>query len=171
MIIRRSNEGDLPVIRALYNEAREYFRAAGIDQWQGGYPEDNIIMDDIRKGFSYVGIDDDKIVMVFVATTEPDENYSEIGGEWQADLPYIAIHRVAVSGECKGKGYASQMIEYIENNLFKGGIKYLRGDTHADNHSMQRLLIKNGFSPAGEITLQSGSDKGAKRIAFDKIVK
>lgn len=170
MIIRPSTPNDFPAIKALYDDAREYFRQVGIDQWQGGYPEDNIISDDIRKGFSYVGIDD-KIVMVFVATTEPDESYTEIDGEWQTDFPYIAIHRVAVSGECKGKGYATRMIEYIENNLFKCGIKYLRGDTHADNHAMQRLLIKNGFSVAGEITLQSGSDKGAKRVAFDKIVK
>ena len=171
MIIRRSNESDFPAIRALYDEAREYFRAAGIDQWQAGYPEDDIIMDDIRKGFSYVGIDNGSTVMAFVATSEPDENYADIDGKWQSELPYIAIHRVAVSDKCKGKGYASRMIEFVENNLFEGNVKYLRGDTHKDNHSMQRLLIKNGFSVAGEITLQNGSDKGSKRVAFDKVVK
>ncbi|MBQ8696913.1 MAG: GNAT family N-acetyltransferase [Clostridia bacterium] len=171
MIIRPSTLNDLPAIRALYDEAREYFRQAGIDQWQSGYPEDNVIEDDIGAGFSYVGIDDGGIVMAFVATTEPDENYAEIDGNWQSDEKYIAIHRVAVSNACKGKGYASRMIEYIENELLTDDVKYLRGDTHKDNKSMQRLLIKNGFKPAGGITLQSGSDKGAKRIAFDKIVK
>lgn len=171
MIIRRSTLNDLPAIRALYDEAREYFRESGIDQWQTGYPEDNIIEDDINSGFSYVGESEGSIVMTFVATTELDESYAVIDGAWQSDEKYIAIHRVAVSGACKGKGYASRMIEYIENELLTDGIRYLRGDTHEDNRSMQRLLIKNGFKPAGEITLQSGSDKGAKRIAFDKIVK
>lgn len=171
MIIRSSTINDLPAIRALYDEAREYFRISGIDQWQSGYPEDSIIEGDIKEGFSYVGIEDGRVVMAFVATTEPDENYVEIDGSWQTSLPYIAIHRVAVSGECKGKGYAGEMIKFIEDNLFGDGIKYLRGDTHKDNNSMQRLLIKNGFRHAGEITLQSGSDKGAKRVAFDKIVK
>ena len=170
MIIKRSTLSDFPAIRALYDQAREYFREAGINQWQTGYPEDDIIVRDINAGFSYVGIENGHTVMAFVATTEPDESYAEIDGKWQSNERYIAIHRVAVSNACNGKGYASRMIEYIEDELL-GGIRYLRGDTHKDNKSMQRLLIKNGFTEAGEITLQSGSDKGAKRIAFDKIVK
>lgn len=172
MIIRKATESDLDTARALYDEAREYFRQNGIDQWQHGYPEDDIILSDIRRGECYLCEADGGAVAVFVLTTLPDPSYTVINdGSWLSDEPYVALHRVAVSGEHKGRGIGSAVLKYIENSLLPCSVSYIRGDTHEDNVPMQRLLLKNGFARAGSITLAESSDKGAKRIAFDKSVK
>lgn len=172
MIIRKATESDLNTARSLYGEAREYFRKSGIDQWQNGYPEDDIILADISRGECYICESGGDAVAIFVLTSLPDPSYAEItDGIWHSDGPYVALHRIAVSGKHKGRGIGSAVINYIENSLLPCSVSYIRGDTHEDNESMQRLLIKNGFVRAGSITLAEGSDKGAKRIAFDKIVK
>ena len=45
-------------------------------------------------------------------------------------------------------------------------IGHLRIDTHADNHIMQHLILKNGFEQCGIIHIADGSE----RIAYEKVV-
>ncbi len=172
MNIRQATEQDFSAIRALYDQARVFFRENGINQWQKGYPEDEILYGDIAGGTSYVALERGKVVAAFVATPQKDPSYETIAdGWWRLDQDYIAIHRVAVDNACKGRGIGSQLIAYVEHEIIGGKPCYLKADTHIDNHPMQRLLQKNGFRRAGVIRLACGSDRGAKRVAFDKIIK
>lgn len=168
--IRQANIADFEKIKAIFECAREFFKANGIDQWQNGYPEDDVIKNDIYSGGAYVACDDGRVIAVCTVLFTPDISYGEIDGEWHSDGEYVTVHRVAVSPECKGHGIASLLFSFVEENFIHGG-GTLRADTHRDNLSMQRLLEKNGFLKCGIIRLAEGSDRGKERIAYDKIIK
>lgn len=172
MEIRKSQEKDFTNIKALYDSAREYFKNAGIDQWQSGYPSDEMIMHDIKSGESFVCTDNGKIIGVFMSAKKLDPSYESIAdGWWRRDESYVVLHRVAVHEDYRGRGIASEIVRFVEKTFCPDGKGYLKADTHADNISMQRMLIKNGFQKAGVIRLREGKEIGAKRVAFDKILK
>lgn len=167
MNFRRSQAQDLVQIMAIIKQAQEYLKSAGIDQWQNGYPNQDIVLQDIKLGNSYVLTKDGEVVGTAVLEFDGDSNYDTIyEGAWLTDGHYGAIHRIAISNYYKGSGFASQIIQAMIDLCQKRGTPSLRVDTHKDNQSMQRMLQKNGFHYCGVIYLADGSP----RIAFERVI-
>ena len=171
MIFRNTTDKDCSQVIALYQQAQAYFKEAGIDQWQNGYPNAESLAEDMAGGESYVLVEDEAEEVLgtcFISFAgEPD--YDVIyEGSWQEQEPYGVVHRVAVASDRKGQGLAGLMIQQAVAMCRQRGIGSMRMDTHEDNRSMQRMLAKNGFVYRGIIYL--GRD-GAKRVAFEKTLK
>lgn len=167
MIIRKSNQNDLKSIMDLIKQAQLYFKNQDIDQWQDGYPNEDVILQDISTQQSYV-IEDDYILGTMFFTFDNDPNYDSIKDDWLTqNQNYGVIHRIVVNNEKKGMGLAKQLLDFAVHESQLNNIKSIRIDTHNDNQSMQRFLLKNGFQLCGHITLESG----APRIAFEKIIE
>lgn len=155
MQIKQAKMGDLNQIMEILRDGRNQLAEQGIDQWQGDYPNEEHIKEDIEKGFAYlVQSDDDETVGALSIVEAPDHSYDELHGDWLIDTDkYVVIHRVAIHSNHAGKGYASQLftsvIDYIKNN--RKDIKTIRIDTHVDNKIMQHLIAKNGFTKVGEL--------------------
>lgn len=166
MKIRKSNTHDIQSIMRLIQQAQTYFKNAGIDQWQDGYPKEQNILTDIEKNSSYVLVNPDVIATMYFAV-EDDPNYHIIKGQWlTAQQPYAVIHRIVIDESHKGQNLAKMLLDYVIENCQKNKVQSIRIDTHQDNLSMQRFLKKNGFELCGHITLESG----APRIAFEKLL-
>jgi len=161
MDIRNATKNDLEIICAVFDAARKYMRLNGnMHQWQNGYPNTNIILDDIEKNTCKVCVENDDIIGVFTLFDGPDPCYGEIyDGKWLNDEPYGVIHRIVVISN--RKGVASQCIAYAEERY-----NNLRIDTHQDNIPMRRFLQKQGFVQCGTVIIESGEE----RIAFHKII-
>ncbi|MBQ8207953.1 MAG: GNAT family N-acetyltransferase [Clostridia bacterium] len=171
MIIRKAEYSDIASVMEIVNEARAYFAAAGIPQWQGEYPSEADFKDDIEGGRLYVA-EDGEILGVYCYDTRGDENYNEIfEGSFRLYEPYAAIHRVAVSGKAKGRGIAGRMVDHAASLARGQGFRYMRGDTHRLNISMQKMLTKNGFEHRGIIYLGGKRDDENERFAFDRVLK
>lgn len=167
MKIRKSNKDDVNYIMNLIHQAQDYFKKSGIDQWQDGYPLIANILDDIQKKHSYV-LEECQIIGTMYFAIESDPNYNVIEGEWKTQQqPYAVIHRIVVDQNYKGQNYASHLLQYAVYQCIENHIQSIRIDTHEDNLSMQRFLLKNGFVKCGKITLESG----APRIGFEKIIE
>ena len=88
-------------------------------------------------------------------------------GAWGTEAPeYAFLHRIAVSGACKGKGAPSWFFQELERQARERGLPCLRGDTHRENKIMQRVMEKNGLSYRGVIYLEDGGE----RLAFEKLL-
>ncbi|MFR1314947.1 MAG: GNAT family N-acetyltransferase, partial [Clostridium perfringens] len=59
------------------------------------------------------------------------------------------------------------LIKEAESLALNKGISSIKIDTHRDNISMQRAVVKNDFQKCGIIYLEDGSE----RIAFEKVLK
>ena len=159
MEIRRTDRGDLDGILKIYESARQYMlEHNNPNQWVDGYPDEKIILTDIENNHHFVCVDGNRLLGCFAFIEGDDPIYKEIvKGKWLDDNPYAVIHRIAVLEH--GKGIGSICIDWCFSRY-----KNIRVDTHKDNISMQRLLMKKGFKYCGVIYTQWGGE----RLAFQR---
>lgn len=164
--LRHSTQKDIPVIMEVISLAQEYFRKQGIDQWQNGYPNTEVISNDVSNGSSYVLLQDEQILATAVILFDADPNYTHIDGRWITGNPYVVIHRIAVRPEYKGRNMAGWIIEKAEQMCTEKGFTSIRIDTHQENRSMQQVALKSGFLYCGIIKVADGSP----RLAYEKVL-
>jgi len=160
MEIKKTNRNDLSEILKIYESARKYMSEhANPNQWINGYPDENIILSDIENNHHYICIDGNNSLGCFALIEGEDPTYNIIEkGKWLDNKPYAVIHRIAVLEHSKGIG--SICIDWCFNQF-----NNIRVDTHPDNVSMKRLLLKKGFQYCGIIYNRWGDE----RLAFQKI--
>lgn len=167
MKMRRAEERDIPAIGALYDQARKALRAAGVDQWQDGYPNQEDAARDIAAGTGYVLEEAGRVIGTACLGFGREPTYDEIwDGGWQGEGEYGYLHRVAVAEEVKGRGAAGLFFEELKRQARARGVKVLRGDTHPDNRAMQRVMAKNGLAHRGTIRVEDGG----LRMAFEALL-
>ncbi len=160
--IRKSTLEDLPVLMDLYEHGRRIMRDSGnLRQWTGGYPSAELVTDDIRKGNSYLCVEEGgRAVGTFAFIPGADPTYARIyGGQWIDDVrPYATIHRLA--GREDVRGVSAACIDWCYAQ-----VPNLRADTHRDNRILQHILQKHGFRYCGIIYLMNGDE----RLAYQKL--
>ena len=168
--IRKTSKNDLDLLMLIFNEARATIAALGIDQWQNGYPNRDVILSDIDKEQSYCVLSDGEIIGTFALISDGEPTYDEIfDGEWltgNCKEHYFAIHRVAISVKSRGTGVSTAIIEYCADMARKADRLSLRIDTHRGNVVMRRMLEKHSFTHCGTIYLENGD----ARVAYEKII-
>lgn len=156
MIIRTAKPDEIDEIMEVYRKAKAFMLSTGNkSQWINGYPQKELIEEDIRLGQCIV-CEENGIHGVFAFIIGDDPTYNVIeDGAWLNDSPYGTIHRIGSDGVCHGilRNGVAYCREIIDN---------LRIDTHEDNKVMQHLVVKNGFRRCGIIHIADGSP----RIAY-----
>lgn len=139
----------------------------GSEQWQNGYPNLDVVINDISKGFGYVIENDNNLIIGYVAIiNEIEPAYTQIEGKWLNEEPYIVIHRLAVAQDIKMKGLGTWVMEEIENITISKNIHSIKVDTNFDNVGMLRVFNKLGYHYCGEVYFD-----GSPRKAFQKLIK
>lgn len=159
---RHATTSDLPVLQQIYHAARlRMIETGNPRQWTDGYPQPELLAEDINEGRSFVMLDDDNAIMAaFVLLAGPDPNYNQIDGAWLNDEPYATIHRLASRSDCHG--VFRECVRFCRNIC-----PNLRIDTHRDNLIMQHLALKEGFRYCGIIRLVYKT-ADAERLAYQK---
>ena len=157
--IRLAQLDELDEILKIYEYAKKFMIETGNPtQWTGGYPQRELLEQDIANGGLYVVTEETGICGVFYFVIGPDPTYALIeNGSWNSDQTYGTIHRIAGNGT---GGVFGAALDFCRNQ-----IDYLRIDTHEDNKVMQHVVTKYGFLSCGIIY----TDDGTPRIAFDRL--
>ncbi|MBO6064124.1 MAG: N-acetyltransferase [Bacteroidales bacterium] len=158
MVIRPATPADIPALRPVFEAAKGIMRADGNrDQWSApGFPDDSLLLRDIAREGGFV-IEDDALVAYFALLPSPEPTYDYIDGAWLTDEPYGVIHRMASYPDVHG--IFSAVIDFAASRY-----SHLRIDTHRDNHIMQHLIEKYGFTYCGIIWLEDGTE----RLAYER---
>ncbi len=170
MKIRKTRPQDLPAVEKLYEEARAALKAAAVDQWQDGYPNRETARQDMENGVGYVLEEESgEIVATACLAFGREPTYEQmLEGGWAADpAEYGFLHRIAVAPRCKGRGAAGLLFDELKRQAGERGLAVIRGDTHRDNKSMQRVMEKNGLRYRGVILLEDGTE----RLAYEAILE
>ena len=127
-------------------------------QWNDGYPEKELLLSDIEKKELFVlESESGKICACFALIGGIDPTYGYIeNGSWISDSDYGTIHRIASDGT--GHGVFRKAVAFAKETY-----DHLRVDTHKDNHPMQHVILKEGFSCRGIIYLENGEP----RLAYE----
>lgn len=157
-MIRLAKLDEIDRLLEIFASAKHFMHTNGNpNQWNGNYPDREVLVRDIEKKQFYVAEDESgHIYSCFALIGGNDPTYDYIEGKWQTDSPYGTIHRIAGDGTRKGV--------FAECTAFARTLyNHLRVDTHEDNAPMKNAVKRDGFKYAGVIYLADGSP----RVAFD----
>ncbi|WP_396158581.1 GNAT family N-acetyltransferase [Flavobacterium sp.] len=162
---RKATTLDTAEIWTIIQQAIVRRKNDGSQQWQDGYPNEDVIKQDIEKGIGYV-ITLDNILAGYAAILFNDEPaYEQLKGTWLTNGDFVVVHRVAISDDYLGKGLAQKIFLFTEDLAVNNNIFSIKVDTNFDNIPMLKILEKLGYTYCGEVTF-----RGSIRNAFEKIV-
>ena len=165
MNVRAANKKDLDEICEIIEKAKEHMREEGnCFQWNNGYPNNSVFLNDIKKGQLFVWEDatSKKIHGVFAFILGEDPTYEIIeDGKWPNGKPYATIHRMASDGE--KKGMLKDCMEFCVSQIDE-----IRLDTHELNVSMKIACQRAGFKRCGIIYVADGSPRIAFQFSLEK---
>ena len=168
MFISLASIDQIDQIEPLFIQAIASLKKQQVDQWQNGYPNKDSIINDIKNKACYVLSINQQVVATMALIFAHEPTYDVIDGSWLSNQPYATIHRIAISEEFKGKQLASQLFTYAKAECINRNIYSLRVDTHQDNQSMQKAILKNGFTYCGVIYLADGASRLAYEIVLEQ---
>ncbi|SMC81313.1 GNAT family N-acetyltransferase [Moheibacter sediminis] len=163
---RKGSEKDIPEIWKILQQSIERRKNDGSKQWQDGYPNISTVESDIEKGYNYILTLDDKIIATAALIFNDEPTYDVIDGAWMTHEDFLVVHRVGVSNEVAGKGFATKFFQIFEDFAKKNEVFSIKVDTNFDNLAMLKILEKLGYSYCGEIQVRDGARK-----AFEKILR
>ena len=170
MKVRKAVLNDLDSIMLIIEEAKRFLKEQGIDQWQNGSPNYELILGDIKKEQGYVLFEEKEIIAYMALCYGEDASYHTVyDGEWlYPNAIYGTIHRTAISSKFRGRGIAKLLFQAADDLCREKNLNSIRIDTHPDNELMKYLIIREGYQPCGYIFLQQD---GTKRLVFEKNLK
>ena len=94
---RRAEPTDLQIIWSILKEAIIRRKEDGSNQWQDGYPNEEVIKNDLYNNYGYV-LTSNKNVIGYCALIKNNEpEYLKIQGKWLSENDFIVFHRLAIS--------------------------------------------------------------------------
>ena len=160
---RKSTPEDIPHIWEILKGAIDRRKKDGSDQWQDGYPNQEVIQQDIEKGIGYVLTDNETIVGYTAILINDEPAYNDLKGKWLTNDDFVVVHRLAISDEHLGEGLAQKVMLYTEDFALQQNIFSVKVDTNFDNIPMLKIFEKLGYTYCGEVTFRAGIRK-----AFEK---
>lgn len=169
---RAAVEADVENIMLTIRQAKNYLKKHRVDQWQGDYPDESTIREDIARGECYVMTYGDRVASFFMLTDRTEPAYDTLtDGKWRSDGLYCTLHRNAVMAEYRGSGMSDRLMAAAEALAREKGAAALRADTHRHNEPMKALLRRCGFTYRGNITIPVDPGHDPARQAFEKLLK
>lgn len=163
---RKATVSEIPQIWEILKQAIQRRKEDGSNQWQDGYPNLAIVTNDIEKEVGYVLCDNNGVIIgysVLLINDEPE--YEKIEGEWLTEGDFVVFHRVAISQEFLGQGFAKIIFKFIEDFALAHDIYSLKVDTNFDNAPMLNIFDKMGYTYCGEVYF-----RGSPRRAYEKVL-
>ena len=138
----------------------------GSNQWQDGYPNMDVVKNDIERKIGFVLTRNDNIIgyTAIIINDEPD--YINIEGKWLTNQEFMVYHRVAISKKFLAKGMGKKMMKLIEKYALSKNIYSLKADTNHDNIPMLKIFEKMGYSFCGTVHIRQ-----SPRKAYEKVLK
>ena len=165
IVFRKALTSDLSQIWVILQKAIQRRKEEGSNQWQDGYPNPEVIQSDVNNGHGFVLSDGDVIIGYTALLINDEPEYKKIEGKWITNEDFVVFHRVAISENQLGKGYAKKMMISIEEFAFAKNIYSIKADTNHDNEPMKSLFEKLGYIYCGQVYF-----RGSPRKAFEKVI-
>lgn len=166
LTFRNATTEDAQTIWEILQDAILRRKNEGSQQWQDGYPNLETVQSDIQKKIGYVLCENHEIVAYAAVLLNDEPAYENIEGKWLSDSDFLVVHRVAISDQHAGKGYAKEIFHQIENFAKQKNIFSIKVDTNFDNGAMLHILEKLGYQYCGEVYF-----RGSARKAFEKLLQ
>lgn len=153
----------------LIERAKESLKRDCIDQWQNGYPDMQVVEDDILNKQCFVVKKTTKVIASVVIIVGIEKNYCNIyEGKWKNDGDYATIHRIVIDEAYQHSEVSKFLMEEIKRYC-KNYVNRILVDTHEENMRMIKFLLHNAFDYCGIIYLENGDKRVGYEYNFNEI--
>ena len=158
-IYRKADIEELRDIITLKEKVKKKIIEDGLDIWQDDYPNDELLEDDIKKGYAHI-VKIDGLVCGYAAVMPTDVDY---GPGFYLDHHLVSFSRLMSDPKLRRSGIGRFIIERVIDDAKKeyDGVGITVDDI---NNKAVGLYRSYGFSKVGEISIPE-----AKRV-LDKYV-
>ncbi len=166
MTIRPATPDDAPELLALVRDCVTAMRAAGIEQWDEVYPNNESIARDIAAGTLDV-LEEDGVILACITL---DQQFDPLwqGMDWTPDSePAAAVHRLMVHPVQQGRGLAKRLMQHVEQVCRQRGCRSMRLDSFLHNPGAMALYPKLGFRRVGTALMRKGEFAGFEKLLYE----
>lgn len=150
IMLRRATADDLEVAIRLIEEAADWLRGIGTDQWSRPWPNradrDSRILASLRQGKTWIGWDHDVPAATITADPQADPY-------WPDDLrrdPAVYVHRLVVGGPYKGVGLGAELLDWAGRTARRDhNAQWVRVNAWTTNLRLHAYYRRQGFVPCG----------------------
>lgn len=128
MQVRKAEMKDVSAMLRIVKQAQEDLKEMKVNQWQNGYPNEEVLKQDVRSGKAYVVCNEAQIAGMMVISESDESTYDSLDN-WQKE-EYIVIHRFAVARELQRQNVGHCLILHAAKIAESLNISALRIDTH-----------------------------------------
>ncbi|HJS01187.1 MAG TPA: GNAT family N-acetyltransferase [Flavobacterium sp.] len=160
---RKATISEADSIWAILQQAIIRRQLDGSQQWQDGYPNVDVVKNDIQKEAAYVLTENNVIVGYASIVFNDEPAYNQLDGKWLSNSDFVVLHRLAISENHLGKGLAKKILLFTEELALENNIFSIKVDTNFDNNAMLHIFEKLNYVYCGEVEF-----RGSKRKAFEK---
>lgn len=149
----------------------------GRTQWQNGYPNPQVVAQDIEWQVGRVLLQEGHIVGYCALILTGETCYDNIvNGHWithsdSSNCHYAVVHRLGIDLQLTRQGLASAFLTLLLEESRQKGCESMRIDTNHDNVQMLHILPKLGFSRCGKVMLPDGSRIAYELLLTDNVVQ
>lgn len=162
---RKAEKSERTQIWEILKQAILRRKKDGSNQWQDGYPNPDVVQNDIEKGHGFVLTEGETIIGYSAVLINDEPAYAAIEGKWLTNEDFVVIHRIAISEKYLGKGFAKMIIKYVEDFAISNNIYSVKADTNFDNIAMMKAFENLGYTLCGEVFF-----RGSPRKAYEKVL-
>ena len=163
---RKARITEIPQIWDILQNAILRRKKDGSEQWQDGYPNPEVIENDIKKEAGFVLTNENTIIGYVAVIINDEPAYTAIQGKWLSNEDFVVFHRIAIAEAFLGQGFSKIILKYIEEFALSNKIYSIKADTNFDNLAMLSLFEKLGYIYCGEVFFRGGARK-----AFEKVLE
>lgn len=154
-MIRKAGMDDKPSILNMIQRVIADMESKGIDQWDGVYPDEDVIKTDLAAGTLYVYEDKSVLKGMIVLNNDQSEEYKNVNWSFHAGKQLV-IHRLCVDPRFQGQGIARQLMSDAEEYGRKLYYHSVRLDAFTENTRACRFYERLGYRKAGVVRFRKG---------------
>ncbi|MDX1315185.1 MAG: GNAT family N-acetyltransferase, partial [Eudoraea sp.] len=129
----------------------------GIYQWNELYPSRTVLEKDVDRGELYLLENPEGLVGIIALTSLMDEEYEAVA--WLTpNQNNLYVHRLAVSPEYQGRGFAQKLMSFAEAFAREANYSSIRLDTFSQNPRNQKFYEQRGYSRLGNVYFPNQSE-------------
>ena len=155
MLITQATVGDLPAVLGLINEASEWLRTKGTDQWEQPWPSeperDMRVLTGLRNGKTWIVRDGNvAAATVTIANSYNPKVWGNPGSTCDLSEKAVYVHRLIISRKYAGSGLGTELINWAGlRGKRKNRAKWIRIDVWTSNQALHAFYKSIGFADCG----------------------
>tara|TARA_B110000977_G_scaffold139632_1_gene177238 strand:- start:7 stop:516 length:510 start_codon:yes stop_codon:yes gene_type:complete len=163
---RPAKSSEATQIWQILKDAIQRRKEDGSNQWQDGYPNIDVVKEDIEREIGFVFTQNESIIGYTAVIINDEPDYLNIEGKWLTNQDFVVFHRVAIAEKFLSKGLAKKMMLFIEQYALSKNIYSLKADTNHDNIPMLKIFGKLNYTFCGTVYIRQ-----SPRKAYEKVLK